>query len=185
MTHPVLIAFFSHDGQTARIAHRLAERLTARHLPVDVVDLAVSECAPEGVRGVVFGASVRYGGFPKAARLWVTRHRAALNALPGAFFGVSLVAASTRPRDMGTAARLGDAFLAQTGWSPSLREDFGGALRYPAYNPLIRLVMRRIARSSGGSTDTSRGHDYTDWSAVDRYGDAVADLFEGADGGTP
>ena len=134
---------------------------------------------------MVFGASVRYGRYPRAARRWVTQHRAALAALPGAFFGVSLVAASTRPQDKDVAAGLTDAFLAQTGWSPALRTNFAGALRYPAYNPLTRLVMRRIARASGGSTDTRRGHDYTDWAAVYAFADAIAGLFEPPQSGAP
>jgi menaquinone-dependent protoporphyrinogen oxidase len=29
--------------------------------------------------------------------------------------------------------------------------------------------MKRIARKSGGSTDTSRDHDYTDWAALDLF----------------
>ncbi len=38
---------------------------------------------------------------------------------------------------------------------------------------LIRFVMKRIARSEGASTDTSRDYEYTDWSAVARFGDAL------------
>lgn len=185
MTHPILIAFISHDGQTARIAHRLGERLAARHLPVDVVDLGVSECSTEGVRGVVFGAPVRYGRFPRAARHWVGAHRAALNALPGAFYGVSLVAGSARPQDAGVADRLRDDLLRQTGWTPALKTSFAGALRYPAYNPLIRWMMRRIAGKSGGSTDTSRGHDYTDWAAVDAFAGEIADRMAAPPAGQP
>jgi menaquinone-dependent protoporphyrinogen oxidase len=33
--------------------------------------------------------------------------------------------------------------------------------------------MKRIARASGGSTDTSRDHEYTDWEALDRLVDEL------------
>jgi menaquinone-dependent protoporphyrinogen oxidase len=33
--------------------------------------------------------------------------------------------------------------------------------------------MRAIARHEGGSTDTTRDHEYTDWDAVTRFADEV------------
>lgn len=180
MTAPILIAFSSHDGQTGRIAHRLGERLAARDLPVDLVDLAARVCTPDGVRGVVLGASLRYGRFPKVVRRWAKQHSQALAQLPGAFFAVSLAAASKRPEDAGAAERLRDDMIARTGWKPTLRASFAGALRYSAYGPLTRLIMRRIAGRSGGDTDLSRDHDYTDWAAVDAFADDIAALFTAA-----
>jgi menaquinone-dependent protoporphyrinogen oxidase len=177
MSQPTLIAFESHDGQTARIAHRLGTHLAARHVAVDVVDLRSQACSPEGVRAVILGAPVRYGRHSRALRRWVEHHRAALNALPSAFFSVSLVAASTRAEDQGAAADLMAGFLRATGWTPGLTHGFAGALRYRQYNPLVRLVMRRIARRSGGDTDTSVDHDYTDWAAVDAFADECAALI--------
>lgn len=35
--------------------------------------------------------------------------------------------------------------------------------------------MRAISRSQGGPTDTSREYEFTDWDAVDRFGQALAD----------
>ena len=180
MSQPVLIAFVSHDGQTARIAHRIGARLAAGHVAVEVVDLRSQACSPDGVRAVILGAPVRYGRHSKALRGWVRHHRVALNALPSAFFSVSLVAASTRAEDRGTAGDLMAGFLHATGWTPGLTHSFAGALRYRQYNPLLRLVMRRIARRSGGDTDTSFDHDYTDWAAVDAFADGCAALISAA-----
>lgn len=174
MRAPILVAFVSHDGQTARIAHRLGEKLVAAGLTVDIVDLARSTCTPDGVRAVVLGSSVRYGGHAKVLKAWIGRHRGALGTLPGAFFSVSLVAASTRERDRGVAERLSADFLAAAGWRPDAVRCFGGALRYRQYGVLFRLMMRRIAAKSGGSTDTSQNHDYTDWGAVDAFAEEIA-----------
>jgi menaquinone-dependent protoporphyrinogen oxidase len=44
-----------------------------------------------------------------------------------------------------------------------------GALPYTRYNFLIRFMMRRIVKTEGGDTDTSRDYEYTDWAAVDRF----------------
>jgi menaquinone-dependent protoporphyrinogen oxidase len=173
MTQPVLIAFESHGGQTARIAHRLGTELVAQGIAVDVVDLRKQACTPSGVRGVIVGASVRYGRHSAALRRWVTAHRAALNALPGGFFSVSLVAASQRAQDRGIAKGLIDTFLRETGWTPALTLSVAGALHYRQYNIVLRLLMRRIARRSGGDTDTSRDHEYTDWAAVDGFAHAM------------
>lgn len=177
MSAPVLIAYVSHDGQTARIAHRIGEKLVASGHSVDVVDLVRSTCTPEGVRAVVLGSSLRYGRHAKRLRVWIGRHRERLGTLPGSFFSVSLVAASTRDRDRGVADRLAADFLAAAGWRPDLVRCFGGALRYRQYGALFRLLMRRIAAKSGGSSDTSRNHDYTDWEAVDALAVEIAALL--------
>jgi menaquinone-dependent protoporphyrinogen oxidase len=44
-----------------------------------------------------------------------------------------------------------------------------GALLYAQYNFLIRFIMKRISEASGGSTDTSRDHIYTDWRGLDGF----------------
>ena len=44
-----------------------------------------------------------------------------------------------------------------------------GALTYPKYNPFVRFLMKRIARAEGGSTDTTRDHEFTDFAAVERF----------------
>jgi len=177
MTAPILIAFVSHDGQTARIAQRIGVKLAERHLAVDVVDLSRKTCTPDGVRAVVLGSSIRYGRHPRRLKAWIGRHRDALNRLPGAFFSVSLVAASTRDQDRGVADRLAAAIPAETGWRPNLVQSFAGAVRYQQYNALIRLVMRRIVARSGGRTDTREDHEYTDWAAVDAFAGHIAALL--------
>lgn len=52
---------------------------------------------------------------------------------------------------------------------------FAGAVPFTKYNVLLRFVMKRIQRKAGHSTDTSRDHVYTDWTAVEGFArDAVA-----------
>jgi len=44
---------------------------------------------------------------------------------------------------------------------------------YTKYNFLVRLVMKRIAREAGASTDTAHDHVYTDWAALDILADEL------------
>lgn len=48
--------------------------------------------------------------------------------------------------------------------------SFAGALLYQNYHPLLRWIMKRIARKAGGGTDTSRNYEYTDWGEVEAFG---------------
>jgi menaquinone-dependent protoporphyrinogen oxidase len=60
-------------------------------------------------------------------------------------------------------------FFTATGFRATTHKPIAGALLYRQYNWLVRLVMKRIAKAEGGSTDTSRDHEYTDWVDLDRF----------------
>ena len=70
------------------------------------------------------------------------------------------------------AMRYSDNFLAQTGWQPGLTKTFAGSVKYTQYNFVTRYIMKLISRREGGSTDTSRDHEYTDWESVERFAEA-------------
>lgn len=171
----VLIVYATHDGQTEKIARFLADHLRARQQRVDVMDAArpLPELNPDGYEAIVVGAPVRAGRYPSAAVNFVRAHRARLEQARSAFFSVCMAAASSdaakRREAEGYAAR----FFKDSGWQPRRHASFAGAIRYTQYNWLIRFIMKRIARSEGASTDTSRDYEYTDWSAVARFGDAL------------
>jgi menaquinone-dependent protoporphyrinogen oxidase len=67
-------------------------------------------------------------------------------------------------------------FLKATGWSPDLVTTVGGALSYTQYPPLMRWIMKRIARKEGGPTDTTRDHELTNWQHVDDFARRFARL---------
>jgi menaquinone-dependent protoporphyrinogen oxidase len=116
---------------------------------------------------VVIGAGVRYGRHGRRIERLVRDNLGLLSSRRNAFFSVCMSAA--REAGQPEAARYVDAFVERTGWWPERTAVFAGALRYTRYNFLLRLIMRMIARSVGGDTDTSRDHEYTDWAAVDRF----------------
>jgi menaquinone-dependent protoporphyrinogen oxidase len=60
-------------------------------------------------------------------------------------------------------------FLARTDWTPKATITLAGALLYRDYNWFFRLLLRIIAARRGGTTDTSRNHEYTQWDQVERF----------------
>jgi len=109
------------------------------------------------------------GRHQRALIRFVRDHRAVLNTIPSAFFSVSGSAASPVESERAKARQFVDQFLDTAGWHPVLTETIGGAMAYTKYNPFLRWFIKRTARTAGGPTDTSRDHEMTDWSQVERF----------------
>jgi menaquinone-dependent protoporphyrinogen oxidase len=171
----ILLLYATTEGQTARIAERIAHTLRDRGNSVEVLpaDTARTGVEPSAYDGVMVGASIHYGHHPAYLRALIRRHRAVLAARPCAFFSVSLSAGGPRPKPK-AAQRYLDKFLRQTGWQPPLTASFAGAVKYSVYGPIKRRVMIVFVGLGGGETDTSRDYEYTDWDAVDRFAVAYA-----------
>lgn len=162
----ILIAYASLEGQAARIAGVVGERLRARGHAVDLRDAAASVEAG-ACDALIVGASVHYGSHPRWLRAALRGRRDALAARPGAFFSVSLSANEQYAVD----------FLRRVDWRPQLVASFAGALKYSRYGWFKRRLVQVFARMGGHSTDASRDHDYTDWAAVGRFADDFAGLL--------
>jgi menaquinone-dependent protoporphyrinogen oxidase len=170
----VLVLYGSVYGQTAKIARRIGERLTeAGH---DVV-LASANALPPGAApgafdGVILGSSIVVGRHQRAVRRFAQRHHGRLNVLPSAFFSVSASAAAHSIHGWKDVHRCLTEFRGETGWYPPLTEGIAGSITYTRYGRLLRWWMWRVTRKQGGPTDTSRDHELTDWTQVDRFADA-------------
>jgi menaquinone-dependent protoporphyrinogen oxidase len=168
-----LIVYGTKFGQTGRIADRMADTLIADGNEVTIVhthdrSLPGNHTFAE-FDGVIVGASVISGKHQRAVARFVRANHARLSRLPSAFFSVSGAAGGTRPEDRPRATGYIADFLAQTSWQPGMTDAFGGAVAYTKYNPFVRWMMKRIAKSEGRPTDTSRDHELTDWAQVDRF----------------
>jgi menaquinone-dependent protoporphyrinogen oxidase len=159
----VLVLHASVEGQTARIAARLAESLRARGHSVVLAEVR-GAADPAAYDAVVIGGSVHYGRHAARLHRFVRDHRGALETRHCAFFSVSL---------SGNARYAAD-FLRRTGWATRLAASFTGALKYSRYGWPKRRLVQLFARMGGHSTDTTRDHEYTDWDAVTRFADAFA-----------
>jgi menaquinone-dependent protoporphyrinogen oxidase len=183
---PVAVVYATREGHTTRIADAVARGLNKRGLEASVVELGRHPTAEHLDRygAVVLASPVHAGRHAPEAVAFVKAHRSELERMPTAFLSVTLSEAGVERSDttpeehakfVADVASMNEHFFEQTGWHPARVENVAGALAYRQYNFLIRFVMKRIAKQSGGSTDTSRDHDYTDWVALDRF---VATLAE-------
>jgi menaquinone-dependent protoporphyrinogen oxidase len=130
---------------------------------------------------VIVGASIHAGQHEGHVRDLVKKHREALERVPSAFFSVSMTA-----RDHSEEARTQvegyvEGFAEETGWHPGRVGDFAGAIAYTRYGFVKRRLVKAIAKNIGADTDTSRDHEYTDWSAVRRFAEGfLEELGRGA-----
>jgi len=173
------IFYATREGHTQRIASAIARDLAALGLQAELIDLrhrAPRELAHYSA--AIVASPVHAGKHAREAVAFVKSRRAELSRIPNAFISVTLSQAGVQRTDISAEQRakflldldiVNDGFIAQTGWRPRGIENVAGALAYTRYNLFIRFVMKRIARASGGSTDTSRDHDYTDWPALERF----------------
>lgn len=177
-TPKILIVYGTTHGQTATIAGHLQQTLEQDGFQVTVSNVKDGRVPLlSQFEGVIIGASVIARGHQPAVASFIRDHLDALNAMPCAFYSVSASAGSAREEGRAAARRVRDAFLAETGFRPALSECIAGAIKYTRYNPLLRWYMKRASRMNGGSTDTSRDHEYTDWAQVRNFAIAFGDLF--------
>ena len=113
-------------------------------------------------------------------------HRAELDRIPTAFLSVTLSEAGVEMTDKTPQERARfavsvqeviDQFVKETGWKPTHIKPVAGAIRYSQYNFIVKLIMKRIARAAGASTDTSHDYEYTDWLGLDHFIGRFANEF--------
>ena len=173
----VPVFYATTEGQTRRVAERLASALRERGLDSRAIALTSPEAEDvdlEATRAVILAASVHGGEHQPVARAFARRHAEALSALPSIFVSVSLSIHSVRDSEVAKARRVAHAFPAGAGWTPTTVACVAGRLAYTQYGFLKRWVMKRIAAQNGGSTDTSRDYEYTDWNAVSALAEDLA-----------
>ncbi|MFW6437114.1 MAG: flavodoxin domain-containing protein [Halococcoides sp.] len=171
----IAICFATVEGQTERIACRMAGQFEARgHDPTVVnVDRPPEGFDPAAFEFVIVAASVHFGDHSAAAQSFVAEHLAALQAVPSAFVSVSLAAAESDPESQATAEEYLETFLDDVGWTPDRAVSVAGSLRYPEYRLPKRLLMRFKLGREGKPTDTSREYEATDWAALNRVTESI------------
>lgn len=180
-----VILYATREGHTRRIAEYVGDALRKAGHAADVMDVGRPLANLDLARysGAVLAASIHIGKHEKSMVDFVKAHRPALEKMPTTFLSVSLSQAGVedanrRPEKKARSAaevkKTIELFLRRTGWRPTHVHPVAGALLYRQYRPAIRLLMRIISKMAGGSTDTSRDHEYTDWQAVSRFAGEIA-----------
>jgi len=181
-----LILYGTGEGQTAKIAQRIATTVSERGHEATVIDVRdrTDSLALNEYDAVVVGASIHVGKHQKAIREFVSENRDTLAGMPTAFFQVSLSSANEEKRE--EAAGYVESFLTETGWHPDRIGQFGGALRFSEYGFLKRLMMKRIAKDLLTEERAPNGDvEFTDWDAVDAFAADFAAFVEGRLGVAP
>ena len=177
-----LVLYGTTDGQTAKIANRLADELRSLGASADVADASVRpQPSPETYRAVVVAASIHAGGYQKSVREWVRRHAVALAARPTAFVSVCLGVLQHDPKVDRDLERSMERFFAETRWRPTAPKITAGALPYTKYNFLKRLMMRHIVRKAHGDIDITRDYEYTDWNDLAAFAGTLVGLIPRAE----
>jgi menaquinone-dependent protoporphyrinogen oxidase len=179
------VFFATREGQTRKIADRIAVDLRTDGLDVELHDVRTLGGTIDWSQYAVacVAASVHGGHHEKEMIDFARRYRPELERLAAVFVSVTLSEAGAedlhaspdqRERSAADARTMIDVFIEETGWRPARTLPVAGALAYSKYNILIRFVMKRIARKQGAPTDTSRDYEYTNWPALDQFVHEVA-----------
>ena len=169
----ILILYATLEGQTAKVAERIATELRAKGQQVDsqAAGHLRADFSLDSYDAVIIGGSIHMGHFPKPLRHFVEQYHDWLNNHPSAFFTVCMAINSQRPDSRQQATIYAEKFMTETQWQPRQTVIFAGAVKYTQYGFITRFIMKMIAKREGGNTDTSRDHEYTDWDAVVRFTD--------------
>jgi menaquinone-dependent protoporphyrinogen oxidase len=174
MTCQVPVFYATTEGQTKRIAGRLAEMFRERGFvsrAVNVTSAAANGIDWSEVCGAVIGASLHGHRHQAEAAAFAKAHAAQLNRCPTAFFSVSLSAASEHAGERAEAERIAAEFPRAAGWYPDVTRCVAGRLAYTSYGAVKRLIMKWIASREGRPTDTSRDYEFTNWHDVRQLAD--------------
>ncbi|QLB17993.1 menaquinone-dependent protoporphyrinogen IX dehydrogenase [Mannheimia granulomatis] len=165
-----LILYFTTDGQTLKIAERLASVITHEVELISLKDQAVDFAEKiANADQIVIGASIRYGHFNPLVYQFVEQYYDIFNRKKTAFYGVNLTARKANRNTPQTNTYIRK-FLAKIQWQPTYVEVFAGALFYPRYTTFDRIMIRFIMKITKGDTDTSKEYEYTDWQQVENFG---------------
>jgi menaquinone-dependent protoporphyrinogen oxidase len=169
----ILVLYSTIEGHTRRIALAMADRIRDHGHTVCLVDAAdvTGHLEADLFDAAIIGGSVHAGSHSDALNRVVAENRDLLDAVPTAFFSVSLTAAHADPEARAEARRPVEALTRATDWTPTVVETVAGALRFSQYGFLKKQLLRWISWRSGGPTDTTTDHDLTDWPRVHRFVD--------------
>ena len=178
-----LFLYSSVYGLSRRICERIAARVQQQQdMAVQVASLTDAGVDPAAYDAIVIGASIKHGKHNPTVLEYLRRHKAVLEARPGALFSVSLIARKPGRNTPQTNPYL-KALIAQSPWKPKLLGVFAGELDYSRYGPVDRHMMRLVMWVNRGPTDLNTKVQFTNWDDVDRFAQQVIDLVRAAPAG--
>ncbi len=169
----LLVLYSSRNGQTRKIIEAMQDEFSG--YDVEVADLhGPTRKNLSKYDKVLIGASVRYGHFHRDLYTFIHIHSEQLAAADASFFCVCLTARKPEKADPRNNAYISK-FLAKSPWRPRTIGVFAGALKYSEYNWWQTRIIQLIMKITGGSTDTSRDLEFTDWDKVRDFARQLAE----------
>jgi menaquinone-dependent protoporphyrinogen oxidase len=170
--------YATRDGQSRRIAERMAERLAEHEIETLPKDLRVqqpSQSVLESTDLVVIVAAIRYGKILPEARDFLAAYQKLQRKPKLVFLVVNLTS-----RKPGKETPEGSVYIRkaikQYELEPAFARAIPGRLDYQRYTWRDRQLIRFIMLLTGGPTDPRTSIEYTPWNVVDDIAQKVADL---------
>jgi menaquinone-dependent protoporphyrinogen oxidase len=171
-----LIVYGTTEGQTRKIAERIAARIRELGHEAQLHDSSalLNSLQVGAFTAIIVAASVHQQVHQEAVTGFAIAHRDELNAKLTAFVSVSLSAA-LEP-DHVEAQKYVDRFVAETGWRPSKTLLLPGALRNTVYDYFKQQIIKYIVMKGGGPADAERDYEFTDWATLSKFVDSYVEL---------
>ncbi len=165
----LLFLFSTREGQTRKILERIAEQFIDEQC--DFIDIHTTNDVDFSLYDkVMVGASIRYGNLNAKLYSFIDKYHEQLTGLNAAFICVNLTARKeAEGKDTPEGCAYIRTFLKKSSWQPETIGVFAGALRYPRYRFIDRMMIKLIMTMTGGETDTSKEVEYTNWVKVDAF----------------
>lgn len=174
----LLILYSTVEGHTREICKFLRDEALKLGLKPELINATEDTVSPVEYDAVIIAASVHMNSYQDSVFHYVKENHSRLNNTLSAFLSVSLTAASDEPESWKELKSVTEHFLEHTRWKPDVVEYAAGALLYTKYDFMKKFIMRLISKRSGGETDTSKDHVYTDWDQVKGFLSRVQDLMK-------
>jgi len=169
--------YATRDGQSRRIAERIAGRIAVMGIETRPQDLAVAQPSPRELAGpIVLVAAVRYGRHLPEAERFLRAYRGLGVPPPLVLLSVNLTARkpgkNTPERNLYLRK-----LIRRHRLKPVLARAIAGRLDYPRYTWLDRQLIRFIMTLTGGPTDPSTCTEFTAWDEVDALAGRISELL--------
>jgi len=176
----ICLFYASRNGQSRRIAERLAQQLAEKGISAIPRDLKIDFPSIEQIsqsRLLIVIASIRYGfHLPEATRL--------LRAYNKIFIGMkncklAVVSVNLTARKPGKDTAEGNYYLrkwlSRNKLKPTIAVPIAGSLEYPHYNWFDKFMIRLIMTITGGPTDPTKVTEFTQWDRIDNLAIRIAE----------
>lgn len=172
----ILFLYSTREGQTQKILQHIATQFDGDECDfLNIHDMPIVDITHYDK--VLVGASIRYGRLNKKLYQYIEKNCAALSKAKSAFICVNLTARKEQEgKDTPEGSIYIKTFLKKSPWQPQLIGVFAGALLYPHYKFIDKMMIKFIMKLTGGETDTRREIEYTNWEKVNFFGSEFKNL---------